>query len=58
MKIKQFILTLFYGKTAPSIPFKEGCKTRYPQERPILDEWTKEFNVGSMWDRKVVHLEP
>lgn len=28
----------------------------YPKNKPSQEEWMKEFNVGRMWDRKIVHI--
>lgn len=36
----------------PPIRFNTTC----PEEKLTYEDWLKEFNVGMMWDRKVVHI--
>ncbi len=31
-------------------------KTTIPKERLSLQEWVKEFNVGMMYDRKIIYM--
>lgn len=31
-------------------------KVTHPTDKPSYEEWLKEFNVGRMWDRKIVHI--
>jgi hypothetical protein len=31
-------------------------KTIIPQEQMEFEQWCKEFNVGMLWDKKIVHL--
>mgnify|MGYP000577561988 FL=1 len=30
--------------------------TTVPNNKPSQEQWMREFNVGMMWDRKIVHI--
>lgn len=51
--IKEFL----FGRTAtPVCQVKLGFKTTHPKNRPDEWSWMKEYNVGMLSDRKIVHL--
>lgn len=33
-----------------------GFHSYYPTNQPTEAEWLKEFNVGMLYDRKIVHI--
>ena len=32
-------------------------KSTIPKNQPHEQDWKKEFNVGMLWDRKIVHID-
>ena len=32
-------------------------KTLHPKHQPQEKDWMKEFNVGMLWDRKIVYMD-
>jgi len=55
--MKQFILVLLFGRKTPAIPFKQGCTTCYPQERPTFEEWCKQLRVSCLHGKQIVFID-
>lgn len=55
--MKQLLLILFGHKPKTTVlkPTTK-FKTSVPSNRPSLQEWVKEFNVGMMYDRKIIYM--
>jgi len=55
----QFLLLRLFGhkpvttKLRPTTKFK----TISPINKPSEKEWMAEFNVGMLWDRKIIHID-
>jgi hypothetical protein len=53
----QFIKQLIFGKRRkPVESISTGFHSLYPKNPPSFEEWCKEFRVGMLYDRKVIHL--
>lgn len=56
--MQKIMLRLFGHKPAnkePRAPIR--FKTTCPIQKPTYQDWLKEFNVGMMWDRKIVKID-
>lgn len=55
--MSKLIKQLLFGKpTEPVCQFKTSFTTTYPPNQPTEWEWIKEFRVGILYDRKIIHL--
>lgn len=52
-----YIKKLIFGeRRQPVDTISTGFKTTKPIHQPTYDEWCKEFRVGMLYDRKIIHL--
>ena len=54
----QQLLLLLFGRKPKTTVLKPTTKfkTTVPQTKLSLQEWVKEFNVGMMYDRKIIYM--
>lgn len=56
--MEKIMLVLFGHKPKNNTPFtRPKFNTRIPKEQLTEQQWKKEFNVGMLWDRKIVHID-
>ena len=53
----QFIKALIFGvRREPVEQMTTGFNSSYPKDQPSYEDWCKEFRVGMLYDRKIIHL--
>ena len=53
----QFIKEFLFGVRRQPVDYiSTKLNSSYPQNPPSFEEWCKEFRVGMLYDRKIIHL--
>jgi hypothetical protein len=56
MKELLSFLSKLFNSRQENIKVTMKFKTIIPEEQLEFEQWCKEFNVGMLWDKKIVHL--
>jgi hypothetical protein len=56
--MEKVLLVLFGHKPNNTTPQpRPKFKSTFPKNQPHEQDWKKEFNVGMLWDRKIVYMD-
>lgn len=55
----QFLLFRLFGHKpiTNSLQPTTKFKTTFPNSKLSEKQWMREFNVGMLWDRKIIHID-